>query len=214
MTNNRRRGDPSSFGSFKRVFRPLINYAFWEDRENFARYPKWGKCYPCKFLFPPFRVSELLRRNIVIWSYLPILAKTWERRRKRATRDRSERKRKDRRTVWRRHDLRRKGLGVSSLRTYFNARTLSRIGSAGICLPNEKFCCLTSLAVFVYSGTLPAIQISSYLSPRETQDGKTTRSYRVAFRKALLDPGKAANVRDLILDIRIIIIFFFHGFFS
>lgn len=106
-------------------------------------------------------------------------------------RDWNERKRKGRRTVWRRHDLRRKGPGVF-LRTYFNARTLSRIGSADICLPNSEILLSHEPRCF-RSPIHPAIQISSYLSPRETQDGKTTRSYRVAFRKAFLDPGKAAK---------------------
>lgn len=152
MMDNRRKGTRCLQIFQTRISSHSLTMHFREDRENFARYPKWGKCYPCKFLFPPFRVSELLCGNIVIWSYPSILAKTQKKaereREKRATRDRNERKRKDRRTVLSRHDLRWKGPGVS-LRTYFNARTLSRIGSAGICLPNEKFCCLTSLAVFV-----------------------------------------------------------------
>lgn len=105
--------------------------------------------------------------------------------------------------VWRQHDLRRKGPGIS-LRTYFNAQTLSWIGSADICLPNEKFCCLTSLAVFVfrYTGDPDLELFVASGNTRWQNDQKLSRSFSESLPRSW--ESCEETYRSSIFDIRII----------
>jgi len=83
------------------------------------------------------------------------------------------------------------------LRAYFNARTLSRIGSAGIC-PLKR----NSAASHESRRFRPAIWISSYSSPRETQHDRTrgVLFYHVAFQQPFLDAERSrASIRTSLL---------------
>lgn len=168
MTNNRRERGPSVFGSSKRVFRPLINYAFRGDRENFARYPKWRKCYPCKFLFPSEFQSYW--RNIVIWSYLLILAKIQKRERERgggrATRNRSERKRKDRRC---RDDTIFGGRVLGSLFAPISTRGLYRGSDQPVFVSQTRNSAASRASLFSSSGTLGDPDLGLFVASGNTR---------------------------------------------